>query len=345
MPGCRERTAAEDAECARIDALLRKRPPRDAAAAHARMTALRRAVLHAGLPPQTPAELAAVASRASLRGRAWKALLCVGGDVRSDAYIEAVRLGPQPLVAGKIDADRRRTFHRNAAFRAAVLSGDRHVRLLNAFAHRALRSNIGSSGSSGSSLIVGGNRAAAAALAPAGYVQGMNLVAGMLLYVLPEPDALACFEAIALRELPLYFAAGIPGALQGAALAVRCLGAVDAELHAFMAKAGLRPEIINHLVISLGAATPPMQEALHVWDWLLAFGLHLAPLVAVAQLVLMRSVLFASQSPCSLLRTFPPLRAAPTVRLLNHFAAALPQDLFDMLAVHGRVLLDLSSNP
>jgi hypothetical protein len=48
-------------------------------------------------------------------------------------------------------------------------------------------------------------------------------------------------------------------------------------------------------VLTLCACTPPLQQVLQLWDFLLAFGVHLNVLCVIAQLLLMRDDVMASK--------------------------------------------------
>ena len=144
-----------------------------------RLNDLRKAVLEHGIPTQSEEELKKVDIECSLRGRIWKILLGVT-RVEADRYIECVRRGPSPL-ADKIERDRDRTFQHDDAFEKAVPQS-KLVRLTNAFVHHANDTKV-----------------------PYGYVQSLNLVAGMFLYIMPEPDAFACYSSLVRDHLPLYY--------------------------------------------------------------------------------------------------------------------------------------------
>ena len=47
-------------------------------------------------------------------------------------------------------------------------------------------------------------------------------------------------------------------------------------------------------VLTLCACTPPLDQVLKLWDFLLAFGVHLNILCVIAQLLLMRDDVMAS---------------------------------------------------
>lgn len=108
--------------------------------------------------------------------------------------------------------------------------------------------------------------------------------------------------------------------------------------------------------MTFSAGTPPLQEALRLWDYLLAFGVHLNVLCVVSQLHLMKADLLTEPrcvalqllpklpvltsryicSPMKLLRSFPPLDAYATIALCCQFVKDLPADLYDQLACHVR---------
>jgi hypothetical protein len=44
------------------------------------------------------------------------------------------------------------------------------------------------------------------------YRQGMNVIAGTLLYNMPEPDAFFCFDALVMQSCPLYWLPTLEGA-------------------------------------------------------------------------------------------------------------------------------------
>lgn len=59
---------------------------------------------------------------------------------------------------------------------------------------------------------------------------------------------------------------------------------LQAELHSFQS------------VMTLCAGTPPLDEVIQVWDFLLAYGVHLNVLCVIAQLLKIREELMASVS-------------------------------------------------
>jgi cell cycle arrest protein BUB2 len=105
-------------------------------------------------------------------------------------------------------------------------------------------------------------------------------------------------------------------------------------------------------VLTLCACTPPLDQVLQLWDFLLAFGVHLNVLCVIAQLLLMRDDVMAMArsvhqltsidspficpfySPMRLLRTFPPLEALPVIGIAVTLVRDLPTELYDELVKH-----------
>lgn len=65
-------------------------------------------------------------------------------------------------------------------------------------------------------------------------------------------------------------------------------------MHEHLKSKGLSAELYAFpSIMTFSAGVPPLQEALRLWDFLLAFGMHLNVLCVVAQLHLMKSDLLA----------------------------------------------------
>lgn len=122
----------------------------------------------------------------------------------------------------------------------------------------------------------------------------------------------------------------------------------------FVLSFGPHSIIDNHYfkaVLTFCACTPPLDQVLQLWDFLLAFGVHLNVLCVIAQLLLMRDEVMTSPklhqyfcscdhlaypdcSPMRLLRTFPPLEAVPVIGIAVTLVRDLPPDLYDELVRH-----------
>ncbi|RXW23353.1 hypothetical protein EST38_g2523 [Candolleomyces aberdarensis] len=257
---------------------------------------LRRMILVEGIPSTDP----------TLRPRIWKILLRVN-EIPTETYLHYVARGPCE-VREKIRNDTFRTLATDRGFKERVRE-DMLVRLLDAFVwrnHDRAEDQLGFS-----------------------YVQGMNVLAAPFLYTMPsEIEAFFCFAKFIEEACPLYVQPTLDGVHRG-------LKFVDPELYAHLRSKNLSAEIYAFpAVLTLCACTPPLDQVLKLWDFLLAFGVHLNVLCVIAQLLLMRDDLMTSSSPMRLLRTFPPLEALPVVGIAVTLVRDLPADLYDELVRH-----------
>eukprot|EP00727_Mastigamoeba_balamuthi_P013776 m51a1_g9020 hypothetical protein (339) ;mRNA; f:180811-182436 len=278
------------------------------------LRALRQLILQEGLPPQTPEELAGVDTSCSLRGRVWKVLLGVQ-RVEAVRYCRLLRRGPSSQL-GKIKDDLHRTFQHDESFHDTVSSAKLN-RVLNALSHlwRAAPDKDKQH-------------------QKGGYVQGMNLIAGVLLYVMPEADAFEALQTIVSQHAPAYFRPDLLGVHHGIELLRVCLRILDPELYAHLARSNFHVQTLMHPVLSLGTATPPLDEVLHLWDYLLAFGLHISVIVAAVQIIMMRQELFCVTNPSNKFRILPKLEAAKVISLTNAFITQIPDDVWALLVQH-----------
>ncbi|KAF9512526.1 hypothetical protein BS47DRAFT_1486202 [Hydnum rufescens UP504] len=266
---------------------------------------LRRLILVNGIPSEADP---------SIRPRIWKLLLRVR-DLSADTYLRYVSRGPCP-VREKIRNDTFRTLATDRLFKEKVRE-DMLVRLLDAFVWR--NHDLGES------------------LRPAfTYVQGMNVLAAPFLYTMPsELEAFYCFATFIEVTCPSYVQPTLEGVHRGLKLLDRCLKIVDPELFSHLRSKNLSAEIYAFpSVLTLCACTPPLQQVLQLWDFLLAFGVHLNVLCVIAQLLLIRDDVMASKSPMKLLRTFPDLDAQAVIGIAVTLVRDLPQDLYNELVKH-----------
>ncbi|THH27498.1 hypothetical protein EUX98_g6685 [Antrodiella citrinella] len=174
------------------------------------------------------------------------------------------------------------------------------------------------------------------------YVQGMNVLAAPFLYTMPsELEAFFCFAKFIEESCPLYVQPTLEGVHRGLKLLDRCLKIVDPELYSHLRSKNLSAEIYAFpSVLTLCACTPPLDQVLQLWDFLLAFGVHLNVLCVIAQLLLMRDNIMSSASPMRLLRAFPPLEALPVIGIAVTLVRDLPTDLYDELVRHPYAVQD-----
>ncbi|KAK1927645.1 rab-GTPase-TBC domain-containing protein [Papiliotrema laurentii] len=270
---------------------------------------LRRDVFKYGLPQGD--------LREPLRPWIWKVFLRVDpvDKAYKNEYCGYVQRGPSP-VSSKIKNDTFRTLATDSQFKDRVTE-DMIIRLLEAFVWK--------------NSDTGGDQAM-----PFSYVQGMNVLAAPFLYVMPSQiEAFACFAIFIERHCPLYVQPTMTGVHRGLALLDRCLEYADAELYFDLRSKNLTAELYAFpSVLTLCACTPPLNQVLKLWDFLLAYGVHLNILAVVAQAHMIREDLLASPSPMKILRQFPPFDAATVITIVKAMAVALPADLYQELACH-----------
>ncbi|KAJ7287389.1 bub2 protein [Mycena rebaudengoi] len=266
---------------------------------------LRRMILVDGIPS---------AADPTLRPRIWKILLRVN-NLSSETFLGYVARGPCE-VREKIRNDTFRTLATDRGFKERVRE-DMLIRLLDAFVWRSHDRH--------STHQLGFT-----------YVQGMNVLAAPFLYTMPsEVEAFYCFAKFIEESCPLYVQPTLEGVHRGLKLLDRCLKIVDPELFAHLRSKNLSAEIYAFpSVLTLCACTPPLDQVLQLWDFLLAFGVHLNVLCVIAQLLLIRDEVMGSSSPMRLLRTFPPLEALPVIGIAVTLVRDLPPALYDELVKH-----------
>ncbi|TFK44521.1 rab-GTPase-TBC domain-containing protein [Crucibulum laeve] len=266
---------------------------------------LRRMILVEGIPSSVDA---------TLRPRIWKILLRVN-DLSAETYLRYVARGPCE-VREKIRNDTFRTLATDKGFKERVRE-DMLVRLLDAFVWRNYeRQEMQQLGFT--------------------YVQGMNVLAAPFLYTMPsELEAFFCFAKFIEEACPLYVQPTLEGVHRGLKLLDKCLKIVDPELYGYLRSKNLSAEIYAFpSVLTLCACTPPLDQVLQLWDFLLAFGVHLNVLCVIAQLLLMRDEVMSSPSPMRLLRTFPALEALPVIGIAVTLVRDLPPELYEELVKH-----------
>ncbi|KAJ4468321.1 rab domain-containing cell division control protein [Lentinula aciculospora] len=270
---------------------------------------LRRMILVEGIPSTADP---------SLRPRIWKILLRVN-DISASSYLQYVSRGPCE-VREKIRNDTFRTLATDRGFKERVRE-DMLVRLLDAFVWR--NHDTQESDQLGFT-----------------YVQGMNVLAAPFLYTMPsELEAFFCFSKFIEESCPLYVQPTLEGVHRGLRLLDKCLKIVDPELYAHLRSKNLSAEIYAFpSILTLCACTPPLDQVLQLWDFLLAFGVHLNVLCVIAQLLLIRDEVMSSSSPMRLLRTFPPLEALPVIGIAVTLVRDLPPELYDELVKHPYLL-------
>lgn len=198
----------------------------------------------------------------STRPYVW-AVLLNAPPRNADEYIRYVRQGPSPM-AQKIQNDVSRTLVVESQFHSRV-SQSSLSRLLNAYVWKR----------------------------GALYVQGMNVLASPFLYACKsENQAFQFFDRLLQNECPLYVLPNIDGVHRGAKLLDKCLEVLDHRLYTYLLSKGLTAKIYAlPSILTLSACTAPLSEALTIWDFLFAYGIHLNILCVIAQMFIFREQL------------------------------------------------------
>lgn len=182
------------------------------------------------------------------------------------------------------------------------------------------------------------------------YVQGMNCIAGVFLYLMPELDAFYCFKKLASAYCPLYYCENIEGAYAGTALAEEVLKLVDIDLYTQLnnllqkqaVSLGAASQTIasqlTQPILSLGADSKPLDQVLKLWDFFLAFGIHLNVVVTVARLVGIRDTYMDKDHlpNWSIDReiTKVPLNADQIIAMSISFVRQIPNSLYKKIVEH-----------
>lgn len=127
------------------------------------------------------------------------------------------------------------------------------------------------------------------------YLQGMNAITAPLLYCMPEVDAFCAFSKLIVEKFPLYWIKDIAGAHAGCVLVDQVLAVVDPELFDYLSKKRLSAYVYAFSVVSsLSSSVPPFEQVLVLWDFFMAYGVHMNVIAVVAQIIMMRDRLFGT---------------------------------------------------
>lgn len=264
------------------------------------LSQLRHSILVNGMPENCP-----------YRIYIWSILLR-SPPVETEWYSGQVVKQAMPLVKTKIKNDCFRTFAQDKHFQQKV-SEDQLVRLLNVFAWTVSEEEIISH-----------------------YVQGMNILAGVTLYVSrSEPEAFGIFQTLIRENIPRYCCSNLRGVQDGVKLVDLILHSVDKKLFTHLSKCMLSAKIYAlPLVLTLSASVPPLDEVVKLWDFLFSYGCHMNIVFIVSQIILMRDEILKSKSPMSLLRQFPTIQSDKIIKLSLSITKNMNAKLYDLLVRH-----------
>lgn len=229
------------------------------------------------------------------RARVWKLLLRVS-SITPKAYVELVKMKKAEKY-GKIKDDDFRTFSNNKAFNARV-KVETINRFLNATANYLEKPNVSPYG----------------LYTNVGYIQGMNALAGIILYVFADEDgveiqpkngnerkafelireteAFSCFIRILTCCVPMYIQLNVDGAHAAVTLIDNyIIKEVDLELYQRFCSCSTKPDgqvWAFKYIVMFSSDSPDLEDVVEVWDMLVAKGFYMIPLVLVARLELIR---------------------------------------------------------
>ncbi|KDN42737.1 TBC-domain-containing protein [Tilletiaria anomala UBC 951] len=264
---------------------------------------------------------AKVSSASSWRSISWKLLLGIE-SLPAKKYLDLVAQGPS-VAHEKIRNDTFRTLTTDQGFKESVHE-DQLIRVLDAF----VWSHTGEDEDVIMADAMDGYEFT--------YVQGMNVLAAPFLFTMPtELEAYYCLKRFIEVCCPLYVQPTLVGVHKGLQLLDQCLEAIDLELYTYLRSKNLSAELYAFpSVLTLCACTPPLDQVLHLWDFLLAFGVHMNILCVLAQLLIMRDELLAEASPMKMLRTLPPFNARRIISIAVDLAGKLSPALQSALVAH-----------
>ncbi|KAF9567448.1 hypothetical protein EC968_003248 [Mortierella alpina] len=274
---------------------------------------LRQLILAYGIPEE-PSTIGSKPRGPSIRSRCWKLLLEVH-HISAQEYVSLVKQG-KPDEYEKIRNDTFRTLATDRKF-LDVVNEDSLIRVLCAFAWSTQATSLQETGVSFT------------------YVQGMNVLAAPFLYTMSEMEAFYSYSNFLKFCCPLYVQPTLQGVHCGIKLLERCLCKIDVELYDYLKSKKLPAEVYAvPSVLTMCACTPPLDQAMRLWDFLLAWGIHLNIICIIAQMHLNRSKLMSHASPMKLLRIFPDLDADKIIGETIRIVKLLPDDLYDLLVRH-----------
>jgi len=199
------------------------------------------------------------------------------------------------------------------------------------------------------------------------YMQGMNFLCATFLYVMPELDAFYCARELILNHCPLYYnltnisssKSSPKGKNEDKAngdshendrwamgpavyLLERCLESVDPILQNHIVKSRQSGAwLYTQYVMALNTSIPPgrrtLEEAVKLWDFLMAFGVHLNIIFTAARITLLRDDILKTPNPnIHDLMNRVPLDAEAIIQVSVQMVRQIPRTLFEKIVRHPR---------
>lgn len=277
------------------------------------------------------------------RARVWKLLLRVS-SITPKTYVELVKMKKAEKYK-KIKDDDFRTFSNNKAFNARV-KVETINRFLNATANYLEKPDISPYG----------------LYTNIGYIQGMNVLAGIILYVFADKDgvevqpkdddenkafelireteAFSCFIRILTCCIPMYIQLNVDGAHAAVTLIDNyIIREVDPELYSRFCSCSIKPDgqvWAFKYIVMFSSDSPDLEDVVKVWDMLVARGFYMIPLVLVARLELIRSEFMTMKEDdiYPRLMDLPPYDGEKVVAESLRLEKALDSEVIELLHKH-----------
>ncbi len=130
-----------------------------------------------------------------------------------------------------------------------------------------------------------------------GYVQGMNVLLGPFLRIMPEFDSFQCFHRLVTHHIPSYVTKNLEGVHRGIGLAKRCLPIFDPTLNKYLVLKLTDISVFSvKYVITMMANVQPLEDVIKIWDAIFAYGMHFSMYIFFAFLISMRSDIMAANT-------------------------------------------------
>mmetsp|Transcript_10580 Transcript_10580/g.17250 ORF Transcript_10580/g.17250 Transcript_10580/m.17250 type:complete len:325 (+) Transcript_10580:30-1004(+) len=241
----------------------------------------------------------------ALRARIWQRFLGVPCLPQANEYQRKLELEPK-LFDAKIRDDSFRTFKGVNEFWTKVTE-DEIIRVLNAIS------------------------------ADSGYVQGMNVLLGPFIFIMPELDSYYCLKALVQTHIPRYVSKNLDGVHVGIRLTKQCLSILDPKLYNHL-QAKIPDFSIFSLryVMTLMANMKPLSEVLVLWDAVFAFGVHFNIILLCSKLIIMRDDILSEKRGSRILLKLEAFRVEADALIEGALSLVqfLPKELFEEMVGH-----------
>ncbi|ELP87879.1 cell division control protein, putative [Entamoeba invadens IP1] len=167
------------------------------------------------------------------------------------------------------------------------------------------------------------------------YMQGMNVLAGMFLIVMPELDSFFMLKKMILEMIPTYFGNEcIDGTTYGCQLVYNCIKSFDQRLYRSLSYKKFDPCCLNQRITSLSTCSGPIEEVQILWDYYLACGCYNVVYITAAQILMKRNLLLKSSCPKVVMSQLEEVKAKKLIFIAEMVKLQIPSKLFDQIQIH-----------